>query len=176
MVKKSLSIFCFFFLFLTTSNASADMTAFEVLNGTLLVPFESKNNVYTILLNQGEDTVQFDYQLASGATIEIINPKYDPNKLENKMEIMITGEKKEEKQIYEFYLEQEEQAIPTFKSDQDLAFSPSKKERSPYLIPAILISYIFIISILFYFLIIRFWKSKTLSKRGMRKNHLHKMK
>ncbi len=143
-------IILFLFLLLIPINtyASAYITDFQVQNGQLSLPFQKENNLYTIYLEKGETKVDFTYQLEEEDAIVKVFENMDPSGEENELIMEVT--KNEEKQTYTFYVEKEEET-PVFQEWEE----QPKPQRSPYLMPCIIISSALCILTLFYLLIIR---------------------
>ena len=119
-----------------------------------------QNNLYTIRLDEGAEKVEFTYTLEStSAHIEIIDNKFEEEK-ENIMIIKVTNEENQDMQTYTFFLEKEKTQETLNMEDTTAALNITKKERSPFLAPTIIITCATLISILFYFLVIRFFKKR----------------
>ncbi|MCI8575034.1 MAG: cadherin-like beta sandwich domain-containing protein [Bacilli bacterium] len=146
--------------------ASNYLSNLEVTNGTLLTVFNEKNNIYTIRLDEDAQNVIFTYELKDeSARIEVIDNHYDEAK-ENIMIIKVTNEEGTETQTYTFYLEKEESIATTAIEDATSTLTITKKERSPFLAPSVIIICALCIAILFYLLIIRFFKKKVPNKKS----------
>lgn len=151
---KKISVFFFFFLFpLLVSANSSYLKEFEVLNGTMSIPFQEKNNLYTILLNEGEEEVKFDYELSnSNQTLEVISNQYEKGK-ENVMILKVQDLKTLETQTYTFYLEREEEISVSNVFFDSTALEVPKERKGFVNQILIIVSCIFIIFLLFKFLI-----------------------
>ena len=145
---------------LSVTASSSYLTELNIQNGTLLTPFNMQNNLYTIRLDEGAEKVEFTYTLEStSAHIEIIDNKFEEEK-ENIMIIKVTNEENQDMQTYTFFLEKEKTQETLNMEDTTAALNITKKERSPFLAPTIIITCATLISILFYFLVIRFFKKR----------------
>ncbi len=127
---------------------------FEVLNGTLSIPYKKTNNLYTIYLESDATKVEVNYKVSDPeALVTIQNAEYKENE-ENKMTIEITKEK--EKATYTFYLEKQEEA-QVFKE----TIEKEEPKISPFLIPGLLLGEFFLILFCFYFLFIHKFKKRN---------------
>lgn len=145
---------------LSVTASSSYLTELNIQNGTLLTPFNMQNNLYTIRLDEEALEVEFTYTLeSSSAHIEIIDNKFEEEK-ENIMIIKVTNEENQDMQTYTFFLEKEKTQETLNMEDTTAALNITKKERSPFLAPTIIITCAILISILFYFLVIRFFKKR----------------
>ena len=88
-----------------TSASSAYIKSFEVSNGNLSIPFNEKNNIYTIYLNEGTTSLEYTYELEDEkASVEITGEEYQEG-IENIMTIKVVDEETKESQSYIFYME-----------------------------------------------------------------------
>ena len=158
---KILLLILFLFFPVEVFASGGYLKDFEVKNGTLLTKFNEKNNIYTIKLNEEANEVEFTYQLENDSDkLEIIDNKYEET-LENIMIIKVKSETENETQTYTFYLEKEQTALVATIEDTTNTLNITKQKRSPFLAPSIILICLSIISILFYFLIFRFFKKKV---------------
>mgnify|MGYP001625286874 FL=1 len=125
-------IFFFLFLFLSFPFLvlADSIKELEVVNGTISREFESTNNIYSVILEDSEDTLKLNYELKDPeAKVVFHNNEYTKtgeNKVE--MEIQNTDGTKE---TYTFYLEKEE-TTPVF-NENILNYSAKKQEEIPFL-------------------------------------------
>ena len=105
IVNKILFFLVSFFFFSLQTQASS-LQNLEVLNGTLSREFESTNNVYSVLLETGEETLEVKYETVDpNAIVHIYNEKFEVGG-ENKTLIEVINQDGT-KETYTFYLEQE---------------------------------------------------------------------
>jgi len=131
-----------------------------VTNGTLSIPFQQENNIYTIYLEEDAEKVEFQYQLEDDeSTIEIIDNEYQSGR-ENVMMMKVTSKNGLESQHYTFYLEKEKDQASSFLTDQFTALNIPAQKQSPLLAPCVILGCVAIILVLFYILIFRFLKKK----------------
>lgn len=158
-------LFLFFFIPIPTFAESAYLKEFEVLNGELSIPFNDQNNIYTIYLEEDAQKVEFTYTLEdSESVIDILDNSWIAGK-ENIMILKVKSKNEIENQTYTFYLEKEDTQTVTLDNSTYTSLDITKKERSPYLAPSIIIGCALLIGIMFYLLIIRY------IKKIRRKNH-----
>ncbi len=129
---KKFVFFLFLILFPCIVNASsAYIKNFEVLNGKLSIPFQEKNNIYTIYLNEGANTLEYIYELEDeNASVEILNQEYIEG-IENVATIKVIDEQTKETQMYTFYLEKEKTQSVSLDLTNVKALEPQKE--IPYL-------------------------------------------
>lgn len=128
-VKK---IFFFLFLFLSCPCfVFADsIKELEVVNGTLSREFESTNNIYSVILEDSEDSLKLNYELNDPeAKVVFHNNEYTKNG-ENKVEMEIENTDGT-KETYTFYLEKEE-TTPVF-NETFLNTSSNEQKEIPFL-------------------------------------------
>ncbi len=107
-------IFFFLCILLLPNLVSAEaIEKLEIKNGNLSRAFETNNNTYSVLLNENENEVKFDYVLKdSDALVTIEGNHYEEGK-ENIATISVQNTDGT-KEIYTFYLEKDN-ATPVFK-------------------------------------------------------------
>ena len=123
---------CFFFFFFWCPFLvqAASVSSFEVLNGTLSLPFDSENNVYSILLDEDATTALVHYELNDEqASATLSHNEYDPLG-ENKMLLTVTNADKTV-ETYTFYLEKEQNVVPVFQTSNVL--EEQTKQEIPHL-------------------------------------------
>ncbi len=144
--KFFLFFFCFFlFPFSVYAGSISELT---VLNGTLSRTFESDNNTYSVLLDEGETTLKLEYLCTDEqAQSELLQNEYEEN-ASNVAKLQVTNSDGT-KETYTFYLEKEE-VVPVMKE--------SKKEVTakvnPYLKWYVILGEVLVISLLFKVLIL----------------------
>ena len=151
-MKKIFFFLCFFVPVFTSAASIKDL---EVENGVLSREFETTNNTYSILLNDGEERVRFSYDLFdSDASVTIKGDTFIDG-MENKtvMEVENTDGTTE---IYTFYLEKES-VTPVF---QEFPTINETKKVIPYLSYYVGIVCFLIILILFKIIVLGFKKRK----------------
>ncbi len=155
-------IFLFLFLMPMVVNASSNyIKEFEVLNGTLSIPFNEKNNIYTIVLNEEATSAIYNYKLEDDtASIEVLGNEYHENE-ENIMILKITDSKTKESQSYTFYLEKEKKSTVSFNLANE---TKAEKKEIPHLKEIIITICGLIILILFKLLILNFFQKKDQRK------------
>lgn len=164
-MKRFLFFLLLFFIPFHVSAESAYIKEFEVLNGHLSLPFNEQNNIYTIYLEEEAQKVEFTYSLEDEqSSIEIIDETWTEEK-ENIMIVKVKSKNELETQTYTFYLEKESNQAVVLDNTEFTTLNITKKERSPYLAPMVIISCIFTIFVLFYFLIIRYMKKIKRKKK-----------
>ena len=105
MKKILFFLFCFFWPMLTSAQS---ITNLQVLNGTLSIPFNKDNNLYSVTLNDNEEELKLSYDLnGKKATVNVIKEK-------NKTILHILNSDSSEEN-YVFYINKKEEAIPVFK-------------------------------------------------------------
>ena len=73
MKKILFFLFCFFWPMLTSAQS---ITNLQVLNGTLSIPFNKDNNLYSVTLNDNEEELKLSYDLNDKkATVNVIKEK-----------------------------------------------------------------------------------------------------
>lgn len=119
-------LFFFFLIICFPFTVSAgSMKSFELKNGKLSRNFESDNNIYSILLEEGEEKVKFDYTLEENAKVVVRGDTYQAGE-ENVMEMEVETENGI-KEKYTFYLEKEE-TTPVFQEYLPSSKSTTQKE------------------------------------------------
>jgi len=99
---------CFFILDVN----ALELSSFEVTNGNLSIPFDSKNNLYTVYLNEDAKRLEFNYDIdlnVNDYEIEVLNNQYKNNQSEPVV-IQIKNKATEEMASYTFYLTKEEES------------------------------------------------------------------
>ena len=72
MRKVIFALFCFFSWEMVFAS-STYLVSMEPMNGSLLTPFRSQNNVYTIRLNEEASKLEFQYEIEDKeASVEIL--------------------------------------------------------------------------------------------------------
>ncbi len=105
MKKILFFLFCFFWPMLTSAQS---ITNLQVLNGTLSMPFNKDNNLYSVTLNDNEEELKLSYDLNDKkATVNVIKEK-------NKTILHILNSDSSEEN-YVFYINKKEEATPVFK-------------------------------------------------------------
>lgn len=168
MKKIFFALFCFFLPNVVLAS-SAYLKTFEPFNGYLLTPFESKNNVYTIRLDETATKLDFQYELEdTESIIEVIGGEYIENQ-KNKLIIKIQNDKSKDSQEYVFYLEKEDNQSVIHSDVDKMSLELNQKENViPHLkLIVISICSIFIL-ILFKILVLNFFQE------GRKGNHQHK--
>ena len=137
----------FFLLFLIVFNVNAEtIKHFEVLNGKLSIPFDSKVNNYTVYLVDGETNIKANYNLLDESnTVEVEE--------DNEKAIYKVFKNGEELEEYTFYKNLEEEK-PVF---NEYAASP-KQEKIKNLEFYVFGTCAFIIIILFKIIVLGFKK------------------
>lgn len=154
-MKKA--IFFLFLLFLPSIvSASSYLTSFEVLNGTLSIPFTEKNNIYTVYLNDAASSLEYEYTLDNPESeVEIIGNEYNQNE-ENVMILKVKEKETSETETYTFYLEKEETSTVGMSLNDNTALETTKE--IPHLKEIVIGICSILILLLFKLLIINFWK------------------
>ncbi len=110
--------FLFLLLLFPWQVSAQSILDLEVLNGTLSRKFETNNNIYSVILDEGEEKLLLNYTLNdSSSQAQIFQEEYAEGK-ENVATLEVTNQDGS-KEIYTFYLEKEEEAM---------VFSPQKEE------------------------------------------------
>ena len=134
----------------------------EVMNGTLSRKFESTNNVYSVILNDSENTLKINYELNDPeAKVVFHNNEYVENG-ENKMELEIENTDGT-KEVYTFYLEKEE-TTPVF-NETILTNNISDQKEIPFLSWYVGIGCFIVIALLFKIIVLGFKKRKKCAKK-----------
>ena len=116
MKKILFFLFCFFWPMLTSAQS---ITNLQVLNGTLSIPFNKDNNLYSVSLNDNEEELKFSYDLNDKkATVNVIKEK-------NKTILHILNSDSSEEN-YVFYINKKEEATPVFKEVNDEEEKPKE--------------------------------------------------
>ena len=142
---------CFFFLifFLFSFSVKADsITSIEVKNGVLSPAFDPNNNLYSIDLAEGEEFLDFSYELRDE------NASVTRSDEEDKTVLTIQNTDKTQEE-YVFYINKEE-TTPVFAP----VTTSEKQPEIPFLIGYVSIGCLLIIALLFKILIIGFKKRK----------------
>ncbi len=151
--------FFFLFLFFPIFVQAGSIKDFTGLNGKLSREFETDNNLYSVILNEGEDTFLFDFELEDKeASVFIEGTHYDEENKENKTKIMIENQDGT-KEEYTFYLEREN--VETVFQDVFLN-DPIAKEEIPFLKFYVICGCSVIILLLFKIIVLGFNKKHKL--------------
>lgn len=141
MKKILFFLFCFFWPMLTSAQS---ITNLQVLNGTLSMPFNKDNNLYSVTLNDNEEELKLSYDLNDKkATVNVIKEK-------NKTILHILNSDSSEEN-YVFYINKKEEAIPVFKETYE---EDEKPKEIPHLKLYISLVCFFIIGLLFKFIVL----------------------
>ena len=141
MKKILFFLFCFFWPMLTSAQS---ITNLQVLNGTLSIPFNKDNNLYSVTLNDNEEELKFSYDLNDKkATVNVIKEK-------NKTILHILNSDSSEEN-YVFYINKKEEATPVFKETYE---EDEKPKEIPHLKLYVSLACFFIIVILFKFIVL----------------------
>ena len=136
MKKILFFLFCFFWPMLTSAQS---ITNLQVLNGTLSMPFNKDNNLYSVTLNDNEEELKLSYDLNDKkATVNVIKEK-------NKTILHILNSDSSEEN-YVFYINKKEEAIPVFKETYE---EDEKPKEIPHLKLYVSLACFFIIGLLF---------------------------
>ena len=154
---KKIVLFLLLLILPLKVSASSYIQDFQVKNGTLTIPFNEKNNLYTIKLEENAQEVLFEYCLENEQSkVEIIGNNYK-NQEENVMILKVIDEENNDSQSYTFYLEKEEDksviAIPN-----DTLNNIENTKEIPYLKEIVIGICLALIVTLFKILIINFFK------------------
>lgn len=149
-MKKIFFFFFCFFSFLSWNVQAETMKHFEVLNGKLSIPFDSKVNDYTVYLIDGATKIEANYSLLKD-TYQV-DIQEDPEK--TVYSIFEEGKVLEQ---YTFYKDQKE-STPVF---QEMSSVKSPKEvRNPHLRIYVIGGCTLIILLLFKIIVLGFKKQK----------------
>ena len=141
MKKILFFLFCFF---LPTTVLAESITDLEVLNGTLSIPFNKDNNLYSVTLNDNEEELKLSYDLKdTDATVDIL-------KEDNKTILHVLNSDHSEEN-YVFYINKKEEATPVFKETYE---EDEKPKEIPHLKLYVSLTCFFIIVILFKFIVL----------------------
>lgn len=141
MKKILFFLICFF---LPTVVLAESITDLEVLNGTLSIPFNKDNNLYSVTLNDNEEDLQLSYDLKDKeATVDIL-------KEDNKSILHVLNSDHSEEN-YVFYINKKEEATPVFKETYEEDKNPKE---IPHLKLYVSLACFFIIVILFKFVVL----------------------
>lgn len=141
MKKILFFLFCFFWPMLTSAQS---ITNLQVLNGTLSMPFNKDNNLYSVTLNDNEEELKLSYDLNDKkATVNVIKEK-------NKTILHILNSDSSEEN-YVFYINKKEEAIPVFKETYE---EDEKPKEIPHLKLYISLVCFLIIGLLFKFIVL----------------------
>lgn len=128
-------LFSLFFLFLPVGVSASEvyLTDFEVFNGTLSIPFQEKNNIYTVYMDSNAEKLEFSYHLSDDdSTVEILGNDYQSG-AENVMTIKVSNKSTLESQSYTFYLEKEEVATASFDLSHSTEVNVPREKEIPHL-------------------------------------------
>ncbi len=141
MKKILFFLFCFFWPMLTSAQS---ITNLQVLNGTLSMPFNKDNNLYSVTLNDNEEELKLSYDLNDKkATVNVIKEK-------NKTILHILNSDSSEEN-YVFYINKKEEATPVFKETYE---EDEKPKEIPHLKLYISLVCFLIIGLLFKFIVL----------------------
>lgn len=141
MKKILFFLFCFFWPMLTSAQS---ITNLQVLNGTLSMPFNKDNNLYSVTLNDNEEELKLSYDLNDKkATVNVIKEK-------NKTILHILNSDSSEEN-YVFYINKKEEATPVFKEVND---EEEKPKEIPHLKLYVSLVCFLIIGLLFKFIVL----------------------
>lgn len=141
MKKILFFLFCFFWPMLTSAQS---ITNLQVLNGTLSIPFNKDNNLYSVTLNDNEEELKLSYDLNDKkATVNVIKEK-------NKTILHILNSDSSEEN-YVFYINKKEEATPVFKEVND---EEEKPKEIPHLKLYVSLVCFLIIGLLFKFIVL----------------------
>lgn len=148
--------FFFCLLFFPVQVLAGSITNLEVLNGTLSREFDSNNNVYSVVLNDGESTLKLNYVLEDQEALVTIEGN-DYQVGEDNVAVLNVTNSDGTKESYTFYLEKEEtQAVF---EEVSLMDEPAEKEIA-FLEVYVGIGCFIVILILFKVIILGFSKKK----------------
>lgn len=148
--------FFFCFLFFPVQVLAGSITNLEVLNGTLSREFDSNNNVYSVVLNEGENTLKLDYLLEDQEALVTIEGN-DYQVGEDNVAVLNVTNSDGTKESYTFYLEKEE--IQAVFEEVNLMDEPAEKKIA-FLEVYVGIGCFIVILILFKVIILGFSKKK----------------
>ena len=141
MKKILFFLFCFFWPMLTSAQS---ITNLQVLNGTLSIPFNKDNNLYSVTLNDNEEELKLSYDLNDKeATVNVIKEK-------NKTILHILNSDSSEEN-YVFYINKKEEATPVFKETYE---EDEKPKEIPHLKLYVSLVCFLIIGLLFKFIVL----------------------
>lgn len=141
MKKILFFLFCFFWPMLTSAQS---ITNLQVLNGTLSIPFNKDNNLYSVTLNDNEEELKLSYDLNDKkATVNVIKEK-------NKTILHILNSDSSEEN-YVFYINKKEEATPVFKETYE---EDEKPKEIPHLKLYVSLACFLIIGLLFKFIVL----------------------
>lgn len=141
MKKILFFLFCFFWPMLTSAQS---ITNLQVLNGTLSMPFNKDNNLYSVTLNDNEEELKLSYDLNDKeATVNVIKEK-------NKTILHILNSDSSEEN-YVFYINKKEEATPVFKETYE---EDEKPKEIPHLKLYVSLACFLIIGLLFKFIVL----------------------
>ena len=148
--------FFFCLLFFPVQVLAGSITNLEVLNGTLSREFDSNNNVYSVVLNDGESTLKLDYVLEDQEALVTIEGN-DYQVGEDNVAVLNVTNSDGTKESYTFYLEKEE--IQAVFEEVNLMDEPAEKKIA-FLEVYVGIGCFIVILILFKVIILGFSKKK----------------
>ena len=134
----------------------------EVMNGTLSREFESTNNVYSVILDDSEDSLKVTYELNDPEAKVVFHNNEYVDDGENKMELEVENTDGT-KEIYTFYLEKEE-TTPVF-NETVLTNNMSSQKEIPFLSWYVGIGCFIVIALLFKIIVLGFKKRKKCAKK-----------
>lgn len=134
----------------------------EVVNGTLSREFESTNNVYSVILDDSEDSLKVTYELNDPEAKVVFHNNEYVDGSENKMEMEVENTDGT-KEIYTFYLEKEE-TTPVF-NEAILTNNISEQKEIPFLSWYVGIGCFIVIALLFKIIVLGFKKRKKCAKK-----------
>ena len=141
MKKILFFLFCFLWPMLTSAQS---ITNLQVLNGTLSMPFNKDNNLYSVTLNDNEEELKLSYDLNDTmATVDIL-------KEDNKTILNVLNSDHSEEN-YVFYINKKEEATPVFKETYE---EDEKPKEIPHLKLYISLVCFLIIGLLFKFIVL----------------------
>ncbi len=141
MKKILFFLFCFFWPMLTSAQS---ITNLQVLNGTLSMPFNKDNNLYSVTLNDNEEELKLSYDLNDTmATVDIL-------KEDNKTILHVLNSDHSEEN-YVFYINKKEEATPVFKETYE---EDEKPKEIPHLKLYVSLVCFLIIGLLFKFIVL----------------------
>ena len=119
-------LFLFFLCLLPISVSAESISKLEVLNGVLSREFESNNNIYSVLLNEGEEKLELKYELkAKDANVE----RTEEVMAGSDMTTLIITNSDGTKETYTFYINKET-ATPVF---QEQKYQKEQEKKIPHL-------------------------------------------
>ena len=143
-------------MFFPVQVLAGSITNLEVLNGTLSREFDSNNNVYSVVLNEGENTLKLDYLLEDQEALVTIEGN-DYQVGEDNVAVLNVTNSDGTKESYTFYLEKEE--IQAVFEEVNLMDEPAEKKIA-FLEVYVSIGCFIVILILFKVIILGFSKKK----------------